>query len=312
MPPLLTVAIPSYNRSAILAGQLKWLAEAVRGHESDCELIVSDNSSTDETPRVIDSWRAGLPGARIRTHRQPQNVGAIRNIAWCITSAAGRYVWVVGDDDRIEQDALSVVLRMLHEHPELSLITLNFSTRHVDTGEIRNKVYYPFGDGIVQRDGGVLLARCLEKNWGGVALTTAQVYRTEAAKAAIASWPEGLDSLAAQVYWTGFCALQGSVILTKDVLLECSVGGHFFSRVPRLHYQLQWLDLPEVFAHLGSIGLPRAVSGRLLRKRLRKSAPHLEIGIFRWPVLTVSGLMRVARAVLRADDSRIPPQGVSD
>jgi glycosyltransferase involved in cell wall biosynthesis len=108
VPPLLTIAIPTYNRAAILERQLAWLAAAVRGHEADCELIVSDNASTDETPQVIDRWRAGLPAVLIRTHRQAQNVGAIRNIAWCIASASGRYVWSVGDDDAVDVRGVAV------------------------------------------------------------------------------------------------------------------------------------------------------------------------------------------------------------
>jgi abequosyltransferase len=295
--PLITIAIPTYNRAAKLERQLTWLADAVRGHEDECELVVSDNCSTDETARVIEDWRARMPDLWIRTHRQPKNIGAIRNIAWCISSAAGRFVWVVSDDDRIQQGALRLVINTLRRHDSLSLITLNFSTRDVGTGLVRKDVYYAFGDGVFHEDGRALFSRCLEKNWGGVALTTAQVYRTELARAGLASWPAGLDNLAVQVYWTGFCAIAGGALLTNDVVLECPIGGHFFSRVRRLHYQLQWLDLPEVYARLEGAGLSPAVSRRLLRARLMKSAPHLVLGIFRWPLLTSRGIVRLVRAV---------------
>ncbi len=49
MHKLLTIAIPTYNRAELLDKQLAWLAQAIQGFESDCEIFVSDNCSTDHT-----------------------------------------------------------------------------------------------------------------------------------------------------------------------------------------------------------------------------------------------------------------------
>ena len=43
MQKLLTIAIPTYNRAALLDKQLAWLATAIKGFESECEIIISDN-----------------------------------------------------------------------------------------------------------------------------------------------------------------------------------------------------------------------------------------------------------------------------
>ena len=53
MNKLLTIAIPTYNRAALLDKQLAWLAIAIKGFESECEIIISDNCSTDNTPGVV-------------------------------------------------------------------------------------------------------------------------------------------------------------------------------------------------------------------------------------------------------------------
>ena len=53
MQKLLTIAIPTYNRAALLDKQLAWLATAIKGWESECEIIISDNCSTDNTPGVV-------------------------------------------------------------------------------------------------------------------------------------------------------------------------------------------------------------------------------------------------------------------
>ncbi|MCS6773581.1 MAG: glycosyltransferase, partial [Thermoflexales bacterium] len=55
--PLLTIAIPTYNRSRELDRQLAWAVEAIAGRWQDVELIVSDNASPDETPHVCQTWR---------------------------------------------------------------------------------------------------------------------------------------------------------------------------------------------------------------------------------------------------------------
>jgi glycosyltransferase involved in cell wall biosynthesis len=105
----LTIAFPTYKRAALLDRQLAWLSRALTGHEAACEVFISDNASPDETPAVVGRWREALAarGATVRSHRNAENVGAIRNIARCITSARGRYVWTVGDDDVIEDGTLA-------------------------------------------------------------------------------------------------------------------------------------------------------------------------------------------------------------
>ena len=49
--PLLTIAIPTYNRSEDLAGLLEVL-EPQLAEFPQVEVLVSDNASTDDTPRA--------------------------------------------------------------------------------------------------------------------------------------------------------------------------------------------------------------------------------------------------------------------
>lgn len=52
---LLTISIPTYNRALLLNDQLAWFAGAVKGNEELCELIVSDNASSDATREVVET-----------------------------------------------------------------------------------------------------------------------------------------------------------------------------------------------------------------------------------------------------------------
>jgi len=72
----LTIAFPTYNRAALLDRQLAWLSRALTGHERDCEILVSDNASADETPDIVRRWRNLLSrrGASVRVNRNAKNV----------------------------------------------------------------------------------------------------------------------------------------------------------------------------------------------------------------------------------------------
>jgi abequosyltransferase len=105
--PLLTIAIPTYNRARFLRELLPVLAEELRD-ESRVELIISDNASPDETPSVVhDFIQRGL---RARYIRNDQNVGPDANFLQCFEQAGGKYVWIFSDDDLIVPGALARIL----------------------------------------------------------------------------------------------------------------------------------------------------------------------------------------------------------
>jgi abequosyltransferase len=290
MPAVLTIGIPTYNRAPLLEAQLRRLAEAVRGHESQCEVIISDNCSTDDTPRVIERWRPHLAGAAFRTNRHPENIGAVPNIASLIQSATGGHAWIVSDDDALAQSALPYVMQTLAEHPTLALLILNFSSRWVKTGELRFARCYTVDEDVTVANGKELFERCSLEDYGGLALTTALVYRTD---------PDGLRNLDVQRYWTGFCALHGSVRLSSATHFECAAGTHFFASDPKLNFLLHYADKPEVTVRLMELGYSRQLCRRLVLKNLRRYGRFwVVLGMLvRWPGPTLDALARYAAAV---------------
>ena len=75
-PFLLTIAIPTYNRSRYLARLLESLLPQLKG-ESRVELIISDNASPDETQATVEEYR--LRGLDFRFIRNETNIGAEAN-----------------------------------------------------------------------------------------------------------------------------------------------------------------------------------------------------------------------------------------
>lgn len=118
--PLLTIAIPTYNRARYLSESLAALGEQMRS-ESRVELLVSDNASTDETRSVIRKYMDA--GLSIRLLTNDRNVGPDTNILQCFNEAKGKYVFILGDDDLIVPNGVSRILCYL-ESGEYDLVYL--------------------------------------------------------------------------------------------------------------------------------------------------------------------------------------------
>ncbi len=89
--PLVTALITTFNRSAFLKKAIESvLAQTFR----DFELIILDNSSTDDTEEVIK----GFGDKRIRHIRhEPMNISQARNLG--VREARGEYIAFLDDDD---------------------------------------------------------------------------------------------------------------------------------------------------------------------------------------------------------------------
>jgi glycosyltransferase involved in cell wall biosynthesis len=110
MRPLLTIAIPTYNRSRFLKELLSSLFGQLIA-EPRVELIISDNASPDETPAVVaDYVKRGL---RVRYLRNETNVGSGANFLQCFEQAGGKYVWIFADDDIIVPGGVAKILTLL-------------------------------------------------------------------------------------------------------------------------------------------------------------------------------------------------------
>ncbi len=101
MHPLVTIAIPTYNRADRFLGNA--LRCALAQTYDRLEILVSDNCSTDNTAQLM----RGFTDPRIRYVRQTSNLGANGNFNYCIDNAAGEYIHLLLDDDEIDPDFVS-------------------------------------------------------------------------------------------------------------------------------------------------------------------------------------------------------------
>lgn len=150
--PLLTIAIPTWNRAAYLRLNLDQLVSQFMEVAHPVEILISDNCSTDESPDVVASFmQRGVP---IRYIRNTENIGSDSNIAQCFNEAAGRYVLLLGDDDLLVDGVLLWLVERLarQEFGVLCMRPYGFED------DFRKE--YPGGSGkeMVFEDGGDFLA----------------------------------------------------------------------------------------------------------------------------------------------------------
>lgn len=94
--PLFSVVIPAYNRAALIEGTLK---SAFDQTETDYEVVVVDDGSTDGTAEVVERIAEAQGGGDLRLFRQPNGgPGQARNTG--IERARGEYVVFLDSDDR--------------------------------------------------------------------------------------------------------------------------------------------------------------------------------------------------------------------
>lgn len=115
--PKLSICIPTFNRAAFIREALESIVVQAT---SECEIVVSDNASTDHTGEVVAEYARRFD--RIRYTRQKENVGFDRNCDWAVECAHGEYCWLFSDDDVMKPGAISTVIEALRCNHGLVLV----------------------------------------------------------------------------------------------------------------------------------------------------------------------------------------------
>jgi len=290
MQKLLTIAIPTYNRAALLDKQLAWLATAIKGFESECEIIVSDNYSTDNTPGVVKKWQSAFSNTVFIANRNRENIGLMPNIAFCLQAAGSKYVWTVGDDDPIQERTLGYVINKIKENSSLSLMFLNCCGRDKNTNKVLVKHWFPSDSDEIIVDSKPVFQRYLQGSFGGVLFMTATIYNTELVQQALQTWTTSCKNLASQAYWTGFCAAHGNIIVTQDNYLECTMHASSLEENPRWSLMMRYVYIPEIYLKLLSLGYSaKFCQGMILENIFKLSDWKILFGALRrWPFLATN------------------------
>ncbi|MEO3705825.1 hypothetical protein [Trichormus azollae] len=180
MNKLLTITICRFNRATFLDEQLSWLAKAIKGLASECEIILSYNCFTDNTQVTINKWHKIFNQSLFTTNKTKSTISVVATISHCFQSAITKYAWVISHDDPIQKRTLEYVINILRNNPELALLTLNFPRLYVGSSKLAHEPYFPIRNKEIVSDCKPLIDNYLHKNFGSLAFMTAQVYKIQA------------------------------------------------------------------------------------------------------------------------------------
>jgi glycosyltransferase involved in cell wall biosynthesis len=146
MQKKLSILLPTYNRGHFLEECLKRLEN--RGFfNNDCEIIISDNCSNDNTQNIVKKYN-------VKYSRNISNLGYNANIEILIKKASGAFIIILGDDDEFLFDWNFIKNIIDSQDFDLYVFGFDKSIFNLENGSNKSIEALPFG----------FIGDCIQKN----------------------------------------------------------------------------------------------------------------------------------------------------
>lgn len=135
----LTIAIPTYNRNEILKKNILLLLPQLT---DECKLLIIDNHSdvpVDETLKLVLSEYAHI---NCKIIRNKVNIGGNANIIRCFEMCETEWLWVLGDDDIVKEDAVKTIISHIHKLNDYTFLNYYWVA---DNHPLRDKAIFTTG-----------------------------------------------------------------------------------------------------------------------------------------------------------------------
>jgi abequosyltransferase len=126
----LSICIATYNRAAFIGETLDSILPQLT---DECELVIVDGASTDNTQVVVTGYQHTWP--QISYFRLPTKGGIDNDYDLSVQYAQGEYCWLFSDDDLIKPGAVAHILTELGNLHSLYII--NAEARSADLRELQ-------------------------------------------------------------------------------------------------------------------------------------------------------------------------------
>ncbi len=134
LQPIVSIIMPVFNREKIVKTAIASVKAQTYPH---WELLLIDDSSTDDTVKVINEFAAEDPRIKCikNTHKKGPSGGRNQGL----DDATGKYIAYQDSDDEWISTHLEVMVDYLEKYPDqIDLMTANPLRKHVETGEVFN------------------------------------------------------------------------------------------------------------------------------------------------------------------------------
>lgn len=124
----LSICIPTFNRAHFLDQALESITNSLTEEtQSQVEIVISNNASTDNTVEIIASYQQKMPKLNWNIVHQLSNIGSI-NIVIVTKYATGKYIWIISDDDIVNESSIECILQILAQKHDVKSLILEYST----------------------------------------------------------------------------------------------------------------------------------------------------------------------------------------
>lgn len=133
----LSICITTFNRAAFIGATL----DSIIGQlTAECEILVVDGASTDDTEMVVAEYARRCNS--LRYVRLGSNSGFDRDCDRAMEIACGEYCWLMTDDDLLKADAVTAVLQAIARN--FSLIVVNPETKDTKMKKVLRRRWLDF------------------------------------------------------------------------------------------------------------------------------------------------------------------------
>ncbi len=285
---LLTIAIPTYNRSHKLAELLQFLDSELL--ESPCssmvEILVSDNHSDDDTQLILNDFQIYHKCKCVfRINVNSKNIGLVGNLLKMIQLARGEYIWMPGDDDVYHKNIISVILSTLSSRT-YSFVFINHCLYRDHIGDETYQRSMLEGIDVTREDQDVLLD-ITRLHGTPLMYISAVIHKTEYLKEMESyNWEK---NLAYPLLMSFYSASKGKTKLIPEILIDDIIKGIswensmktvFFSNVPYVLNQLGKLNYSRDWKKVRWLYLDKR--GLTINKKFKKFVKRITKGFIKF------------------------------
>ena len=203
---ILTIAIPTYNRPDKIQKQVRLLLPQLT---PEVKLTIRDNNSLRPVVSLFNTTEKQL----FTIIRNNVNIGGDANIARCMDSCDTEWLWILGDDDFVSENAVEIVLTQIKENP--NAIWLNFECS-INCNINNSQSFYESVSSHIEFGNSFWISKC--------------IYRMKALKVYMPAYYESMSSMIGQF----------AILLTYCIKTNSFSGKKFKVSLFQEHLPAEW------------------------------------------------------------------------
>jgi len=253
---ILTICIPTFNRSDDVIAQLNFLFEEIQRFKNDISISVYDNCSTEkDQKKLLDYHREN---SFFDLKFQEENLGLIGNIYDLLKDVKADYVWFVGDDDVLLKGVLKSVFEAFDNSHNPDYIFLNHSAFVGEISNIVTDVSMLGLRGYIE-DGKKCIQDLFKVNFGAQMFITASIFKTDILQTQFLLRKN--VKIEDPLLFAFYCAsLKGVYLIDHVFILDRYANSSWQKEAKKV---MSW-GIPMVLTELVSFGYTRAEIRRLM------------------------------------------------